>query len=86
MTNPEDDDLRAIFEGFVTVTEWLLHWAAEGHIFSSGHAPVPLTTGQGQSELTYRMRFAEQNDTEETFCTAVQKVVSAVISRCLPTS
>jgi hypothetical protein len=45
MTNPEDDDLRAIFEGFVTVTEWLLHWAAEGHIFSSGHAPVPLTRG-----------------------------------------
>jgi hypothetical protein len=44
MTNPEDDDLRAIFEGFVTVVLWLRFWAAEGHIYHSDGS-VPLTRG-----------------------------------------
>jgi hypothetical protein len=45
MTDAEDDDLRAVREGFVTVVLWLRFWADEGHIFSSGQAPVPLTRG-----------------------------------------
>jgi hypothetical protein len=41
----DDDDLQMVHEGFVTVVLWLRFWAAEGHIFSSGQAPVPLTRG-----------------------------------------
>jgi hypothetical protein len=40
----DDDDLQAVHEGFLTVTEWLRFWAAEGHIFHPD-GPVPLTRG-----------------------------------------
>jgi hypothetical protein len=40
----DDDDLRMVHEGFVTVTEWLRFWAAEGHIFHPDGS-VPLTRG-----------------------------------------
>jgi hypothetical protein len=40
-----DEDLQMVHEGFVTCILWLRFWADEGHIFSSGHAPVPLTRG-----------------------------------------
>jgi hypothetical protein len=50
MTNPEDDDLRAVREGFVTVTEWLHFWAAEGFIFHPAGSVV-LSRGV-RSDLT----------------------------------
>jgi hypothetical protein len=44
MSDTEDDDLRAVHEGFVTVTEWLLHWAREGFIYHPSGSVV-LTNG-----------------------------------------
>jgi hypothetical protein len=50
MSDAEDDDLRAVHEGFVTVTEWLKFWAAEGFIFHSAGSVV-LSRGV-RSDLT----------------------------------
>jgi hypothetical protein len=50
MSDAEDDDLQAVHEGFVTVTEWLKFWAAEGFIFHPAGSVV-LSRGV-RSDLT----------------------------------